>query len=167
MLAALCAMLMAACWCDYRKKKIPNLLILSVFVFGVGWRLWLEGITGSLFYLGQAAVVMIPMYFLFQIGVMGAGDVKLFGVTAGFLPFNKLFVFLFVSLLIAAMLSLFKLLKRNNLVNRMRHLFCYLADVMRNGWALYPESGIEFPEAGICLSGPILVSLLLYLGGVY
>ena len=166
-MVALCAMLMAACWYDFRKKKIPNLLILAMLVYGVGWRLWRDGATGGLFYLGQAAVVMIPMYFLFQIGVIGAGDVKLFGVTAGFLPFNKLFVFLFVSLLIAAMLSLFKLLEQRNLLKRMRHLFVYLADAVRNGWSLYPESGIELPEAGICLSGPILVGLLLYLGGVY
>lgn len=166
-MAALCAMLMAACWYDYRKKKIPNLLIIAVLVFGVGWRLWREGMIGSLFYLGQAAAVMIPMYFLFQIGVIGAGDVKLFGVTAGFLPFNKLFLFLFVSLLIAAMLSLIKLAKHKDLVKRMCHLFHYLADAMRNGWSLYPESGMELPEAGICLSGPILVGLLLYLGGVY
>ena len=166
-MAALCAMLMAACWYDYRKKKIPNLLILAVFILGVGWRLWREGITGSLFYLGQTAAVLIPMYFLFQIGVVGAGDVKLFGVTAGFLPFNKLFLFLFVSLLIAAMLSLIQLINHKNLVKRLRHLACYLADVMRSGWALYPESGMELPEVAICLSGPILVSLLLYLGGVY
>ena len=166
-MAALCAMLMAACWYDYRKKKIPNLLILAVFILGVGWRLWREGITGSLFYLGQTAAVLIPMYFLFQIGVVGAGDVKLFGVTAGFLPFNKLFLFLFVSLLIAAMLSLIKLMKHRNLVKRMRHLACYLAEAMKSGWALYSESGMELSEAAICLSGPILVSLLLYLGGVY
>ena len=166
-MAALCAMLMAACWCDYRKKKIPNLLILAILVFGAGWRLWREGIMGSLFYLGQAAVVMIPMYFLFQIGVIGAGDVKLFGVTAGFLPFNKLFVFLFVSLLIAAMLSLIKVLKCKNLIKRLKHLVCYLANTVRNGWSFYLESGLEVPEAGICLSGPILVGLLLYLGGVY
>ena len=166
-MAALCAMLLAACWYDYRKKKIPNLLIMATFAFGIGWRFRWEGITGCLFYLGQAAIVVIPLYFLFQIGAVGAGDVKLFGVTAGFLPFNKLFLFLFVSLLIAAMLSLIKLMKHRNLVKRMRHLACYLADAMRSGWALYPENGIELPEVAICLSGPILVSLLLYLGGVY
>lgn len=166
-MAALCAMLTAACWYDYRKKKIPNLLIMAVFAFGVGWRLWQEGTIGSLFYLGQAAVVMIPMYFLFRIGVIGAGDVKLFGVTAGFLPFSKLYLFLFVSLLIAAVLSLIIFAKHKNLVKRMRHLFRYLADAMKNGWSLYPESGMELPEAGIRLSGPILVGLLLYLGGVY
>ena len=166
-MAVLCAMLMAACWYDYRKKKIPNLLILVVLVYGVGWRLWWEGMIGSLFYLGQAAAVMIPMYFLFQIAVIGAGDVKLFGVTAGFLPFNKLFLFLFVSLLIAAVLSLIKLMKHKDFVKRMRHVFCYLAAAMRNGWAFYPESGMELPEAGICLSGPIFVGLLFYLGGVY
>ena len=166
-MAALCVLLMAACWYDYRKKKIPNVLIATTLVFGVGWRLWSEGIVGVLFYSGQAAMVTIPLYFLFQIGVIGAGDVKLFGVTAGFLPFKKIFLFLFISLFIAAIISLFKLLMNKNMGKRLRHLASYLADVIRSGWELYPQSGLDFPEVGICLSGPILISLLLYLGGVY
>ena len=166
-MAALCVLLMAACWYDYRKKKIPNVLIATPVMFGVGWRLWSEGIVGVLFYLGQAAMMTILMYFLFQIGTVGAGDVKLFGVTAGFLPFKKIFLFLFISLFIAAMISFLKLLINKNMGKRLRHLVSYLADVIRSGWKLYPENGLDFPEVGICLSGPILVSLLLYLGGVY
>ena len=167
-MAALCAMLMAACWYDYREKRIPNLLIMAVFVFGVGWRLWREGITGSLFYLGQAIVVIIPMYFLFQVGVIGAGDVKLFGVTAGYLPFEKIFYFLFVSLLIAAIISLIKLLKNKNLAERLEIFMKYSADVWKSrSLKLYPAECASDSYRGICLSGPILLSLLLYLGGVY
>lgn len=166
-MAALCVLLTAACWYDYRKKKIPNALIIATLIFGAGWRLRTEGIVGVVSYLGQAVMVIIPLYFLFRIGVVGAGDIKLFGVTAGFLPFKKIFLFLFVSLLVAAMVSLLKLWNNKNMGKRLHHMAGYLSDVMRSGWRLYPESGLDLPEAGICLSGPILVSLLLYLGGVY
>lgn len=64
---------------------------------------------------------------------------KLLGVTAGYLPAEKILVFLFCSLLVAAMISLAKIWKR---------------DGKRRGGA-------------VCLSGPVLVSVLLFLGGVY
>lgn len=166
-MAALCVLLTAACWCDYRKKKIPNVLIVTMLICGIGWRLLLEGAAGLPACLGQIAIVVILFYGLFRVGVAGAGDVKLIGVTAGFLPFKKIFLFLFVSLLIAAIISLIKLWKHNNIKERLRHFASYLADGLNNGWKLYPKSGLELPEAGICLSGPILISLLLHLGGAY
>ncbi len=166
-MAALCVLLAAACLYDYRKKKIPNPLSAAAFFLGVGWRCRAEGAAGLLFFLGQAAMVMVPLYLLYRIGVVGAGDVKLFGITAGFLPFKKVKIFLFVSLLIAAILSLLKLLSQNNLEKRLRHLAGYVSRTVQKGWELYPESGLELAEAGIRLSGPILASLLLYLGGVY
>ena len=50
----------------------------------------------------------------------------------------------------------------------LRALAAYLADVAESGcWKLYLESRQEKQAAGICLSGPVLISILLYWGGVY
>ena len=167
-MAALCAMLTAACWMDHRKKKIPNLLIAAMAIFGMGWRFWREGAGGMAAFVGQSVTVVCLFYFLFRLGTVGAGDVKLFGVTAGYLPFKKVLIFLFVSLLIAAVISLVKLWKKKYFWERLRYLAGYLASVWKSGrWSLYLEGGVNNPDAGICLSGPILFSLLLYLGGVY
>ena len=167
-MAVLCAMLTAACWMDHRKKKIPNLLVVAMTLFGMGWRLWREGAGGMVAFAGQAVMVMCLFYFLFRLGAIGAGDVKLFGVTAGFLPSKKVLIFLFVSLLIAAAISLVKFWKKKYFWERMRYLAEYLAGVLKSGrWSLYMESGVNNSDAGVCLSGPILFSLLLYLGGVY
>lgn len=167
-MAAVCVMLLAACRMDYRKKKIPNVLILSMGILGAGWRFLREGIGGAAAYLIQAAAVMCLFYFLFSLGVVGAGDVKLFGVTAGCLPFSKIFIFLFMSLLFAAMISLLKLLKKRCFWERLRYFAEYAAAVWKSGkWRLYREIGADDADAGVCLSGPILLSLLLYLGGVY
>ena len=164
----MCAMLTAACWMDHRKKKIPNLLITAMALFGMGWRFYREGAGGMVAFVGHAMMVICLFYFLFRLGAMGAGDVKLFGVTAGFLPFKKILIFLFVSLLIAAAISLVKLRKKKYFWERMRYLAEYLAGVWKSGrWSLYLEGGVNDPNAGVCLSGPILFSLLLYLGGVY
>ena len=167
-LAALCILLAAACGYDYRRKRIPNILIVSMAVLGVGWRFWEGGARGALFYLGEAVLAMCLLYPFFKIGSIGAGDVKLLGVTAGYLPVSRILMFLFVSLLISAMISLFKMWKESNIRERMHYLFAYLADVARTGrWRLYLENEREKQAVGICLSGPVLLSILLYWGGVY
>lgn len=167
-MAALCVMLTAACWMDYRKKRIPNLLITAMFLYGMIWRFFREGAGGVAAFVAQAMAVICLFYALFRLGALGAGDIKLFGVTAGFLPFKKILTFLFISLLFAAIISLLKLWKKKYFWERLQYFAGYLVDVCKSGrWRLYLESGEENPDVGICLSGPILFSLLLYLGGVY
>lgn len=138
-LGVLCAFLAAACGYDYRERRIPNYLVIGMAVAGAGWRFYHERAPGSFWYLGQAVLVMAVLYPFFMAGGLGAGDVKLLGVTAGYLPAEKILGFLFCSLLIAAMISLVKILKK--------------ADRRIRG--------------GVRLSGPVLVSILLFLGGVY
>ena len=138
-LAVLCAFLVAVCGYDYRERRIPNYLIIWMAIAGVGWRLWNERAPGVLCYLGQAMLVMAVLYPFFKIGGLGAGDVKLLGATAGYLPAQKILTFLFFSLLVAALISLVKSRKKDG----------------------------ERQSGGICLAGPVLVSFLLFLGGVY
>lgn len=167
-MAALCFLLTAACYYDYRKRKIPNHLIALMALTGAVWRFLMSGPPGAVLSVFQMVLIGGILYPLFKIGAMGAGDVKLFGVTAGFLPFEKIFVFLFVSLLIAALISLVKLLKNGNFRERLQYFTEYMADVRKSGsWGLYLEDGVDCPDIRICLSGPVFLGLLLYLGGVF
>lgn len=167
-MAALCVLLSAACYCDYRKRKIPNYLIVAMALTGVIWRFLITGVSGAAVCVLQMVLIGSILYPLFKVGAVGAGDVKLFGVTAGCLPFEKIFFFFFVSLLIAAMISLVKLLQYGNWKERLQYLMEYLADVWKSGsWQLYLENGVDSPDIRLCLSGPVFLSLLLYLGGVY
>ena len=134
-LAALCVFLAAACGYDYRQRRIPNYVILGMTIAGIGWRMYDERAPGALWYLGLAVLVMAVLYPFFKTGGLGAGDVKLMGVTAGYLPAEKILGFLFCSLLVAALISLFKILRK--------------------------------AKGGVRLAGPVLVSILLFLGGVY
>lgn len=167
-MAALCVLLTVVCGYDYKSGKIPNFLIALMMAAGVGWRFWQGGVTEVLSYVGETFLTICLLYPLFKIGTVGAGDVKLLGVTAGYLPFKKILIFLFFSLLIAAVISLVKMLKRGNFTERMKYFFGYLKDVIESGsWRLYLENEKDKSAAGICLSGPVLVSVLLYLGGIY
>ena len=58
---------------------------------------------------GKCILTTILLYFVFWIGAIGAGDVKMLGVCAGFFPWNKVLYFLFFALMIAAVIALFKM----------------------------------------------------------
>lgn len=167
-MGTLCLFLVVACGFDYRCNKIPNLLILVIAVVGTLQHWAAGGLAEVLCYWGTTVLIAGGLYPLFKIGSLGAGDVKLLSVTAGYLPFKKILVFLFVSLLIAALISLVKMWKRNNLFERLRYFTAYLIDVMRSGnFKLYLENEADKQAVGICLSGPVLLAVLLYCGGVY
>lgn len=167
-MAALCVLLAAACYCDYRKKRIPNYLIIAIVLVSVIWRFLLEGLPGAITCVFQAVLIGAMLYPLFKIGALGAGDVKLFGATAGCLPFEKIFVFLFVSLLISAIISLAKLWKYDHLIERLQYFGEYLADIFKSGsFRLYLDGNSDDSNIRLCMSGPIFLSLLLYLGGAY
>ena len=167
-MAVLCVLLAAACCFDYRYKKIPNFLIIVMLVLGAGRRFLQGGAWEVAFCAGAVVLVMCLLYPLFKVGAVGAGDVKLLGVTAGYLPFKKILVFLFLSLLIAAVVSLVKMMRKNYFLERMGYLLNYIRDVVKSGrFKLYLQNEQDRGAVGICLSGPILVSMLLYMGGIY
>lgn len=167
-MAALCFLLGIACYYDYRRGKIPNFLLGVMLAAGIALRAAEGGAAEALLFLPWCAGVMLLLYPLFRIGALGAGDVKLYGICAGYLPRDKFLLFLFVSLLIAAIFSLYKMLRESNAIERICYLCEYIAEVVRTGhFGLYMENERERRAAGVCLAGPILGSLLLYLGGAY
>lgn len=167
-MAVLCILLSAVCLADYRTYRIPNALILVILLYGMGYRYRDTGGFGPVEYLMTGLTVLLLLYPLFRIGVLGAGDVKLFGVTAGYLSWQKSFCFLFISLLVAAILSVFRLMKERNVKERLEYLCAYLLEIGRTGrFGMYFEDRAMARDAGICLAGPVLVSWLLHVGGVY
>lgn len=167
-MGTLCIFLLIACGFDYWKRRIPNYLLILMLVFGI-WQNGLnQGVEGILYFGCRMICMILSMYFLFKVGAVGAGDVKLYGVCAGYLPADKVLYFLFFSLLIAAGISLIKILMEHNAKERLTYLCQYLFEVFRNGrWQLYMENQREQKRYSICLAGPILGSILLYVGGIY
>lgn len=166
-MAVLGLLLAAACGFDYWKRKIPNALVALIAVAGMLFWLQREGPPGVLLYLGKAAAVMGLLYLPFKTGAIGAGDVKLLGVAAGYFPFKKIFLFSFISMLAAAIISLVKLLVNKNFRERLGVFFRYLEGTVKKGELQpYPAAGKD-RRLSVCLSGPVLLSLILYLGGAY
>ena len=164
----LCILLAIACCFDYKTHRIPNWLIVCCMFAGLGYRLISGGHKGGLEYLASALLTTILLYFVFWIGAIGAGDVKMLGVCAGFFPWNKVLYFLFFALMIAAVIALFKMYLERNMKDRLYYLGEYLWDVFRCGrWKLYFAGEREGARAGICMAGPVFCSALMYMGGMY
>ena len=164
----MCVLLAVACGFDYKTHRIPNGLIVCCLLSGMGYRIVADGGRGILEYLVSTLVVTMLFYFFFWIGAVGAGDVKILGVCAGFFPWNKVIYFLFFALVIAAVLALGKMYRERNLRERLYYLGEYLWDVLRCGrWKLYFAGEREETKAGICMAGPVFCSALMYMGGMY
>ncbi len=167
-MVVLCLLLMVACIYDYTRRRIPNVLILMIVASGLGRILISNGVGGIPGFLFRILFMVFILYPLFKIGVLGAGDVKLFGACAGFVCLPKIFLFLFVSLLIAALISFIKMTVQCEWFLSMNRFFRYVQRALEvKKWTYYFEDRVEQKKAGICLAGPVLGSILLYMGGIY
>lgn len=165
-MAVLCLYTTAACIFDYCRRRIPNILLAAMMTTGILFRWRQLGMCGIFLYVFQTGIVIAALYPFFRVGALGAGDVKLFGVAAGYLPFQKIFRFLFVSMLIAAIISLFRLIHDRQLRNRMV-LFLSYVQLVAAKRTLLPYPAEKSGRDKICLSGPVLLCLILYLGGIW
>lgn len=167
-MALLCIYLSIACFFDYRDRRIPNLLPILIGLTGLIRAGGNEGLTGLFACVIRMLILMALLYPFFKIATLGAGDVKLFGTCAGFLPAEKILVFLLLSMLVAAIVSLIHFIRKKDVKERFEYLFSYVTEVLCSGhWQLYIAEKEKRKSVGICMAGPILCSILLYLGGVY
>ena len=164
----LCASLGIVCFFDYTKGKIPNFFPLFLLGWGIWRSVYNDGPEGLICYLLTTVGVLLLLYPLFRIGGLGAGDVKLLSVCAGYFSVSQIFHFLFISMLISVLFSVIPLLRERNIRERAHYFYEYCVDVVRSGqWQLYLPCKGEKRYGGVCMSGPILCSVLLCVGGFY
>ena len=167
-LVALCLILVPVCLFDYARYRIPNLLLFAVFIAGIAEGFIAGGIFPGILYVIRALLVIFVLFPLFKVGMVGAGDVKLLGLCAGFFSGGRILCFLFFSMLTAAAFSIVKMLKENNFKQRFSYFGSYIFDIFRTGnWKLYTEDLKSEKKACLCLSGPVFISLIMHMGGLY
>lgn len=154
--------LLAACYQDYRYGRIANRLVLAVLLWGLCVQLQSYGAAGMIFWLVGGVLVLALTYPLFGLGTLGAGDVKLFAACAGAMGIKRGILFLCCTFLVAAVLSLQKMLFRHNLLQRFRYFFTYIGQTIQTAQLLPYEK-----EDTIHLAGPAAFAVLLSLGGMY
>ena len=170
-LIVLALLLLIAAILDFYKGKIPNVLILAGCCYGMV-RIMKDGnilssIPGILF----PFIILFP---LFQIGVIGAGDIKLFSMLGFYFSFMEVIFCIFASFVFGAMISVISFIRYENFLERMTYLFSYLKECLRMGHFRYYYLNSKGEEVSvdkernskIHLAFPIFISVLLQVGGV-
>lgn len=156
---------------DMLFDKIYNEWILVSIVAGLSFAAWQGGRTGLLGAVISMIIPIIILYPLFMIGGLGAGDIKLLAAVGCFLTSRETITCLGISFLIGAALSLLKMIAERNFLQRMRYLLSYILDVFKSGeWKFYEQDIKERKsrkEGKIHFALPILLSVVLYKGGIY
>ena len=75
---------------DIQTGKVTNRLIAAGLLTGAVFQVLEHKVLGIWFFLGNISVPVILFYLLFQMRVLGAGDIKLFSMTGGLLHFGEL-----------------------------------------------------------------------------
>lgn len=184
--------LLAACYFDYRTDKIPNSLICLGLFMALSYRIFtyiydLPLLYGFLFapapertlpaFAADIALTLLRitgaflvLYPFYGLGMLGAGDIKLYILSLAFLNAESCLPFLFGSLFWAGVLSVIKLFYLKDAKERFYYFCSYVAEVARSGrWRLYTENNdARFrKKSSIHMAGPILAGFLLQLCNLY
>ena len=84
--ALACSMaLVAVCISDVTTRRVPNALAAIVFLIGAVYWVERRGSQGLVFALGGAGTGFAIMFFIYRMGLLGAGDVKIFAAFGSWL----------------------------------------------------------------------------------
>lgn len=169
----LLCLLAVACYFDYRRDRIPNKFILFGLCVAAVW--WIAQCIGLEAPLEESCRLLFRMggvcllFFLpYRLGMLGAGDVKLFTLSAAFLDGKDCVAFLAGSMLFAGLASIAKMAAQRNVKERMYYFCSYLADVIRLGkCGLYLETEQDRKRVSLHMAGPMLAGLLCHICGFY
>ena len=153
---------------DHLTHRIPNLLSAGMFFYVIWQSITEFGITslpGVFFRMIAVAFFLFPF---FSIGTLGAGDVKLLAVSAGYFEGGRALSFLFFSFLIACAEGTVMMAAKGQMKKRMLRLAIYIKTLIKTGKIeRYHASGDAGKRSGVALAGAMFVSAVLGIGGLY
>lgn len=155
----------AAVFCDLYERRIPNPLITAGLLLSLAWQWTINGPVGMLFFGAGVLAALLLLGPLHYFKMLGAGDVKLFMVTGGFLGPWAGIKCIAVSFLIAACICVGVLLKHRILRQRLNYFVQYLQNYYESKkWEPYIQP--EESAAYLHFSIPIVLSCLCMMGGL-
>lgn len=164
-------LLLASLW-DLKKGIVPNVLIAIAgsygFLCSVYYQNFFSHIPGMIF----PILLLYPFY---KIGTMGAGDMKLFSVIGLYVSFSESMTCMFLAFMISAIYGVILLVLSKEVKERFSYLISYLKDCMQIGHFRYyyvdsfgkKLSFTKEQETKIHMTIPILLSVLIHLGGAF
>lgn len=155
---------------DWRYYRIPNSCIFTGMTAGLIVTYRSYSAAGLLGALTAAAVIFLAFYPFYQLGALGAGDVKLFMMTGCYCPgmgAGGLIHYMLVTMAIAAAAAVMKMIVYAEGRERLFYLVRYLRKVAVTGTVDEYQIDKTQKRCVVRLSIPAFLSLLLMCAGVY
>lgn len=114
LLVLVLVLIFASLW-DYKKRKIPNLLIAVGYIYGLMRIFYYQNFLTHI--LGIIVPILI-LYPFFKIGTIGAGDIKLFSLIGCYLSFMEVLYCMFLTFVIGAIVSLVFMQREGNFAGK-------------------------------------------------
>lgn len=158
-------LLLAVIW-DFYKGKIPNILILTGVLTGTIFLVYQYGMKEILSHIPGILFPIILLFPLYKIGTLGAGDLKLFSILGFYFTFFETLFCMFTAFWVGAIISLFVLLWRKNLQERIWYFLNFLKECFSGGQFQYyylNSNEEKDVKSKIHFSLPIFISVIFYL----
>lgn len=117
---------MIAAYSDVQRKRIPNLLIVVIFIHGIITSYMGLGLTGSIDRVLCLFCILLILYPLYMSGSLGSGDVKLYALLPLYYPRERLLIIYLLVFFAAAILCLVYLLFFPENRRQIRQFYDYL-----------------------------------------
>ncbi len=157
---------------DLKTGEIANGWIVILWLIGFLTEVLSRGAIGFLTFLFGALLPILTLFWLFCFRMIGAGDIKLFSALGGFLGPVAILKCICLSFAFGAILSIGILLICGNIRQRLfkfttyiQHFF--LSKLQRKTTVPVPYRDGKWGMECIHFSVPILLAVLLWLGGLY
>lgn len=152
---------------DWRFYRIPNACIVIGIMAGLILRSVTYPVIELIELLGTVVVVFLFLYPFYLLGALGAGDVKLFIMVACYIKGEQLMRYLLVTMLLAAVISILKMVLYEESRARLFYLGKYVRKVIMTGAMDEYQVDKKQRNCIIRLSIPAFISLLLLCTGIY
>lgn len=158
-------MLITAAAQDFQSGKISNRLIVTGLIAGLVFQLTEYQIWGVYYYLRNISVPVILLYLLFQMRVLGAGDIKLFSMIGSILTIQELYRCMAYGFVAGGFMAFIYLLADRVKWRRLKYAGKYLWSIFQSGQIEPYHPPANDGELKFAFSIPILFGVIaaLYL----
>ena len=141
--AVLYTILVVAVVQDFMYTKISNRLILVGLILSLAFGIILGGVSRIPYILLNISFPVIVLYLLYLLGVLGAGDIKLFSVIGGLTNFTRLTHCMLAAFFAGGVIAVVKMLSNRNLNFSLFKGQLFLREVLKGNMMSYRDTLAE------------------------
>lgn len=156
-----------AIFTDWRFYRIPNVCVGAGALAGLIMTFVSDSVLGLAAAAASMVIIFLAFYPFYLLGGVGAGDIKLFMMVGCYMRGDALVHYLLVTMLMAAVCSILKMLAYKESRERLFYLMRYIKKAVLTGAMDEYQIDRTQKKCVIRLSIPAFVSLILMCAGAY